>query len=77
MLVYSALADAQKRLTLTRTSSLRSIANCQISAGIEKKRRLMHEVVRVDEPGRSKTFKTFKTFTREELIELLEPPGAV
>ena len=74
MLVYSALAGAQKRLTLTRTSSLRSIANCQISAGIEKKRRLMHEVVRVDEPGRSKTF---KTFTREELIELLEPPGAV
>ena len=31
----------------------------------------MHEVVRVDEPGES------KTFTRDELIELLEPLEAL
>jgi SNF2 family DNA or RNA helicase len=43
----------------------------KISAIIERKRRLMHEVVRVDEPGES------KTFTRDELIGLLEPLEAV
>jgi superfamily II DNA or RNA helicase len=43
----------------------------KISAIIERKRRLMHEVVRVDEPGES------KTFTREELVELLEPLEAL
>ncbi len=39
----------------------------KISAIIERKRRLMEDVVRVDDPGES------KTFTREELIHLLAP----
>jgi SNF2 family DNA or RNA helicase len=42
----------------------------KISVIIERKRRLMHDVVQVDDPSAS------KTFTREELIELLEPPRA-
>jgi SNF2 family DNA or RNA helicase len=39
----------------------------KISAIIERKRRLMGEVVQVDDPGES------KTFTPEELIQLLDP----
>jgi superfamily II DNA or RNA helicase len=40
----------------------------KISAMIENKRALANDVVRVDDPGDS------KRFSREELIELLEPP---
>lgn len=40
----------------------------KISAIIEKKRVLMNDVIRVDDPGER------KKFSREELIELLQPP---
>ena len=42
----------------------------KIAAIIDRKRRLMEEVVGEDDPG------LFKTFTREELMELIAPPSS-
>lgn len=41
----------------------------KISAIIERKKNLIDEIVKEDDPG------LLKTFSREEFIELLAPPG--
>jgi len=43
----------------------------KISAIIEKKKKLMDKIVKEDDPG------LLKTFSREDLVELLAPPGLV